>query len=63
MPYLGIGSISGIVHMTARFPHAARVALLIAIWRQKMRLWTTHCCLTFRNQVLVHDANFSMLAP
>ncbi len=37
MPYLGIGSISGIIHMTARFPHTARaivvVAVLIAIWR------------------------------
>jgi hypothetical protein len=37
MPYLGIGSISGIIHMIARFPHAARavviVAMLIAIWR------------------------------
>jgi hypothetical protein len=37
MPYLGLGSISGIIHMMARFPHAARavviVALLIAIWR------------------------------
>jgi len=37
MPYLGIGSVSGIIHMMARFPHAARavviVAMLIAIWR------------------------------
>jgi len=37
MPYLGIGSISGIILMMARFPHAARavviVAMLIAIWR------------------------------
>lgn len=37
MPDLGIGSISGIIHMIARFPHAARavvvVAVLIAIWR------------------------------
>jgi hypothetical protein len=37
MPYLGIGSISGIIHIIARFPHAARavvvVAVLIAIWR------------------------------
>jgi hypothetical protein len=37
MPYLGIGSISGIVHIIARFPHAAGavvvVAVLIAIWR------------------------------
>jgi hypothetical protein len=37
MPYLGIGSISGIIHFIARFPHAARavmiVAVLIAIWR------------------------------
>jgi hypothetical protein len=37
MPYLGIGSISGIIHMIARFPHAGRAvviaAVLIAIWR------------------------------
>ena len=37
MPYLGIGSISGIIHIMARLPHAARavvvVAVLIAIWR------------------------------
>jgi disulfide bond formation protein DsbB len=37
MPYLGIGSISGIIHMIARFPHVARavvvVAMLIGIWR------------------------------
>jgi hypothetical protein len=37
MPYLGIGSISGIIHIIARLPHAARavvvVAVLIAIWR------------------------------
>jgi hypothetical protein len=37
MPYLGIGSISGIIHVIARLPHAARalvvVAVLIAIWR------------------------------
>jgi hypothetical protein len=36
MPYLGIGSISGLIHIIARFPHAARavvVAVLIAIWR------------------------------
>jgi hypothetical protein len=37
MPYLGIGSISGIIHMIARFPHATRavvvLAVLIAIWR------------------------------
>jgi hypothetical protein len=36
MPYLGIGSISGIIHVTARVPHAARVVVLvvvlIAIW-------------------------------
>jgi hypothetical protein len=36
MPYLGIGSISGIIHIIARFPHAATaaliVAVLIAIW-------------------------------
>jgi hypothetical protein len=24
MPYVGIGSISGIIHFIARFPHAAR---------------------------------------
>jgi hypothetical protein len=37
MPYLGIGSISGIIHIMARLPHAARavvvIAVLIAIWR------------------------------
>jgi hypothetical protein len=37
MPYLGIGSISGIIHIVARLPHAARavavVAVLIAISR------------------------------
>jgi hypothetical protein len=37
MPYLGIGSISGIIHFIARLPPAARavviLALLIAIWR------------------------------
>jgi hypothetical protein len=37
MPYLGIGGISGVVHIITRFPHAARavvvVAVLIAIWR------------------------------
>jgi hypothetical protein len=37
MPYLGVGSISGIIHIIARIPHAARavvvVAVLIAIWR------------------------------
>jgi len=37
MPYLGIGSISGIIHIMARLPYAARavvvVAVLIAIWR------------------------------
>jgi hypothetical protein len=37
MPYLGLGSTSGIIHMIARFPHVTRaaviVALLIAIWR------------------------------
>jgi len=37
MPYLGIGSISGIMHIIARLPRAARavvvVAVLIAIWR------------------------------
>jgi hypothetical protein len=37
MSYFGFGSISGIIHITARFPHAARavgvVAVLIAIWR------------------------------
>jgi len=37
MPYLGIGSISGIIHVIARLPHAARalvvVAVLIANWR------------------------------
>jgi hypothetical protein len=37
MPYLGIGSISGIIHVIARLPHAARalvvVAELIVIWR------------------------------
>ena len=37
MPYLGIGSISGIIHIIARLPHAASalvvVAVLIAIWR------------------------------
>jgi len=37
MPYLGIGSISGIIHFIARLPHAARtvvvIAVLIAIWR------------------------------
>ena len=36
MLYLGIGSISGIIHVIARVPHAARavvlVAGLIAIW-------------------------------
>jgi len=36
MPYLGIGSISGIIHAIARLPHAARavvvVAVLLAIW-------------------------------
>jgi len=37
MPYLGIGSISGIIHIMARLPRAARavvvVAVLIALWR------------------------------
>jgi hypothetical protein len=37
MPYLGIGSLSGIIHVIARLPHAARavvlVAVLIPIWR------------------------------
>ena len=37
MPYLGIGSISGIIHIIARLPHAARavvvVVVLIAMWR------------------------------
>jgi hypothetical protein len=37
MSYLGIGSISGIIHIIARLPHAVRavvfVAVLIAIWR------------------------------
>jgi hypothetical protein len=37
MPYLGIGSISGIMHVIARLPRAAMVvmvvAVLIAIWR------------------------------
>jgi hypothetical protein len=37
MPYLGIGSISGTIHIIARLPHTARavvvVAVLIAIWR------------------------------
>jgi len=37
MPYLGVGSISGIIHILAKIPHAARavvvVALLITIWR------------------------------
>jgi hypothetical protein len=37
MPYLGIGSISGIIRIIARLPHAARagvvVAVLSAIWR------------------------------
>jgi hypothetical protein len=37
MPYLGIGSISGIIHIIGRIPHAARavvvVAVLLAIWR------------------------------
>jgi hypothetical protein len=27
MPYLGIGSISGIIHITTRIPHAARADL------------------------------------
>ena len=37
MRYLGIGSISGNIHIITRLPHAARavvdVAVLIAIWR------------------------------
>src|SRR5229473_4455672 len=37
MPYLGVGSISGIIHFIARLPPATRavvvLALLIAIWR------------------------------
>jgi hypothetical protein len=37
MPYLGIGSISGIIHTIARIPYAAGavvvLAVLIAIWR------------------------------
>jgi hypothetical protein len=37
MPYLAVGSISGIIRIMARIPHAARavvvVAVLIAIWR------------------------------
>ncbi len=37
MPYLGIRSISGIIHIIARLPHAARtvlvIAVLIAFWR------------------------------
>jgi hypothetical protein len=37
MPYLSVGSISGIIHIIARIPHAAGavvvVAVLIAIWR------------------------------
>jgi len=37
MPYLGIGSISGIMHIIARLPRVARAvvvgAVLIAIWR------------------------------
>ena len=37
MPYLGIGSISGIIHIIARIPDATRavvvVAVLIATWR------------------------------
>jgi len=37
MPYLGIGSISGIIHIMARLVHAARavvaVVVLIAVWR------------------------------
>ncbi len=35
MPYLGVGSISGIIHIMARLPHAARavVTVLIATWR------------------------------
>jgi hypothetical protein len=37
MPYLGIGSISGIIHIMARLRHTARavvvVAVLIAIGR------------------------------
>jgi hypothetical protein len=37
MPYLGIGSISGIIYIMARLPHAARavvvISVLIAIWR------------------------------
>ena len=37
MPYVAVGSISGIIHIMARIPHAARavvvVAVLIAILR------------------------------
>jgi hypothetical protein len=37
MPYLGVGSISGIIHIIARLSHAARGvvvgAVLLAIWR------------------------------
>jgi hypothetical protein len=37
MPYLGIGSISSMIHIMTRLPHATRavvvVAVLIAIWR------------------------------
>ena len=31
MPYLGIGSISGIIHIMARFPHAARAVVVVAV--------------------------------
>jgi hypothetical protein len=37
MPYLDIGSISDIIHIIARLPHADRavvvIAVLIAFWR------------------------------
>jgi hypothetical protein len=31
MPYLGIGSISGIIHIVARLPHAARAVAVVAV--------------------------------
>jgi len=31
MPYLGVGSISGIIHIMARLPHAARAVVVVAV--------------------------------
>jgi hypothetical protein len=31
MPYLGIGSISGIIHIVARLPHVARAVAVAAV--------------------------------